>query len=166
MAIDLAKLARSWTPADVDRPRDPVRQPSTIDDVIGRVSIVETEPTQLLRCWDPRHDELDVSTLLSALGIPTASYAIALSPVCATLIESGYLELVRLEPAPDGVIAAEAIDAFAQLQCERYPDMERYLVERYGTLTPERQRDLRFRVIDYGAGAASSTGTSSALALG
>jgi hypothetical protein len=60
MAIDLAKLARSWTPADVDRPRDPVRQPSTIDEVIGRVSIVETEPTQLLRCWDPRHDELDV----------------------------------------------------------------------------------------------------------
>jgi hypothetical protein len=56
---------------------------SRIEEVIGLTSIVATEATELLWCWDPRN-ELDVRALLSALGIPTASYAIALSPVCAT----------------------------------------------------------------------------------
>ncbi len=147
--IDLAKLARPWTPTDADRPLDPVQKPSRIDDVIGRVSIAATETTELLRYWDPRHETLDVPALLTALGIPTASYSIALSPICATPIESAYLECMKLEPANDGISAADAIDAFVQLQVGRYPDMERYLVERYGDLTPERERDLRFRVIDY-----------------
>jgi hypothetical protein len=113
------------------------------------VPIVATARTNLLRCWDPQHERLDVRALLSALTVSVENYSIALSPVCATPIESGLLECMRLSPASDGVAAVDAIDAFAQLQRERYPDMERYLIEHYGTLTPGRERDVRFRTIDY-----------------
>src|SRR5262249_45499062 len=45
--------------------------------------------------------------------------------------------------------ATAAIAAFVRLQQDRYADMESHLVDCYGTLTPERNADVRFRTIDY-----------------
>jgi hypothetical protein len=157
--MDLAKLARPWTAADGEIPsewaqREYYGEPviaGRIEELIGRISLFSTDGANVLRLWDPEHESPNVRGVLAGLELPSDSYSVALSPACSTPIESGYLECMHLVPAVEGIAAEAAIAAFARLQQDRYPKMERHLVDCYGTLTPERDADRRFRSIDYPA---------------
>src|SRR5512140_1222380 len=127
--MDLEKRARPWTAADGDIPMEwaqgamyggPVVA-SRIEELVGRVSLFTTEGTTVLRLWDPEHETLDIRAALA--GISERSYAVALSPVSRTPVESGYLECMHLTFASDGVAAADAITAFARRQQDRYGAM-------------------------------------------
>lgn len=92
--------------------------------------------------------DLDVRALLAGLSLPER-FVVARSPASRTPVETGYLECMRLVAAKDGITAEAAITGFVGEQVERYPDLERHLVELYGTLGSERADDPRFRSIDY-----------------
>jgi hypothetical protein len=150
--MNLTELARPWTAADAEIPsewaqRAFYRRPviaERIDELVARVSLFTTDDAAAFRLWDPQHEQ----PAWPDYCFPCTA---ALSPVSLTPIETGYLELMRLVAARDGVAAGEAITAFARLQLDRYRDMERYLVDVYGALSPEREHDPRFRGIDYPA---------------
>ena len=155
--MDLATLARPWTPDDGEIRsewvhRAPYRGPviaGRIEDLVGRISLLSTDGARAFRLWDPEHETLNVGDVLAGLELPSDAYSVALSPASATPIESGYIECMHLVPAVDGITAAAAIAAFVRLQQDRYAAMERHLVDCYGSLTPERAADPRFRTIDY-----------------
>ena len=155
--MDLTKVARPWSVTDGDIPTAWAQQEyygkpviaSRIEELIGRISLFSTNGANVLRLWDPTHETLSIPQLLESLQLPGDNYAVALSPASRTPIECGYLELIHLTPAAHGVEADAALTEFVRSQQMRYPDMERHLVDCYGTLSAERSADPRFRSIDY-----------------
>jgi hypothetical protein len=155
--VNLSELARPWTDVDAEIPwmqRAAYRKPliaTRVEELTARIWLTTTKVTSTLRLWDPEYETLNVRDVLAGLQMPTETYSLALSPVSRTPIEDGYLECMHLVVSSDGIAADVAIAAFARSQLDRYGEMERHLVDCYGTLTPERDGDPRFRTIDYPA---------------
>lgn len=145
MTDELDKRAWPWTEADGELHAAPQR----IEELIARVSIFSVDGANVTRLWDPEYEALDITSVLRSIGCDVMSWSLSLSPVCATPVETGYLECMRLTPAENREPATAAIAAFADRQRKRYANMEKHLAQCYGELTPQQRADHRFTGIDY-----------------
>jgi hypothetical protein len=126
-------------------------------EVAARISLWNTSSAVVLRLFDRLDVEaLALGDLLRVAGRGLGAVYTEWRSASSAPIEDGYLRCLRLRegvrgPGDARVDPVAAIDAFLREEKTRFEHegMEYHLHRVYGDLGPDRERDPRFRTIDY-----------------